>query len=201
MTGAIALAALAAVRSGVGLCTVFTVEAAKTVVLSICPEAMCIAVDGDYLQTEAFEALQAILPGKDVILIGPGMGTESGTLSFLSQLLAYSNLPLVVDADALNLLASSPDLMQQLPESCILTPPPGEMSRLAPSSHPIQDRLGAAESFSVATHLLLVLKGKGTLDTTPAGSTYINTSGTPGSASGGVGHELEGLFAIVLRQG
>jgi NAD(P)H-hydrate epimerase len=200
MAGSIAMTALSAVHAGAGLCTVLTVEACRQTVLQICPEAMCIDVAGDTLDENAVEVFRDALSGKDAVIIGPGLGMNSGSLSFLQKALKEIQVPLLLDADALNLLAAHPELSQFLPPETILTPHPGEMTRLQPIPDPKTQRLEAAEAFARKWQVNVVLKGKGTVIAGKNGNTWINTSGNPGLASGGTGDVLAGAIGALMAQ-
>lgn len=201
MTGAIAMTALAAVHAGAGLCTVLTVEACRQTVLQTCPEAMCIDVTGDTLDENAVEVFCDALSGKDAVIIGPGLGMNSGSLSFLQKILKEIQVPLLLDADALNLLAADPDLMSGLPPDSLLTPHPGEMARLQTTPDPKTQRLEAAEAFARKWQVNVALKGKGTVIAGKNGNSWINTSGNPGLASGGTGDVLAGAIGALMAQG
>lgn len=200
MAGAIAMAALAAVHSGAGLCTVFTVADCREIVLQTVPEAMCIDVPGDYLNEHALEAFRQALAGKNAVVLGPGLGTSPGCQAFLRQALKEIQVPLVLDADALNLLAAQPALVKELLPQTILTPHPGEMARLQAEPDPKRLRLEAAELLAAKLGLTVVLKGKGTIVADKDGASWINTSGNPGLASGGTGDVLSGAIGAWVAQ-
>lgn len=199
MAGAIAMASLAAVEAGVGLCTTFTLTACRQAVLQTCPEAMCIDVPGEYLSEDALERFRDALKGKTAVVMGPGLGHTSATSAFLKAALPEIKVPLLLDADALNIFAENPDL--QLPPDTVLTPHPGEMARLMPAQDPRQARLEAAETLANKLGICLVLKGKGTLITSPNGESWINSTGNPGLASGGTGDVLAGAIGAFLAMG
>lgn len=201
MSGAIALAASAAMRMGAGLCTVLTSEACRAAVNALCPEAMCVTVSEDELGKNAVGLFEQHSKEKDAVLIGPGMGQSADTADFLSQILYNITQPLILDADALNLLASQPDWWQQVPPDSILTPHPGEMSRLCNGASIQPQRLEIAESSAKQWQQIIVLKGAGTLVACPDGTTYVNTTGNPGMASGGMGDVLAGMITALVGQG
>jgi NAD(P)H-hydrate epimerase len=199
MSGAIAMASLAAVEAGVGLCTTFTPAPCRQTVLETCPEAMCIDVPGDYLSEEAIERFREVLKGKTAVVLGPGLGLTSATTAFLKATLPEIKVPLLLDADALNILAENPELI--LPSDTVLTPHPGEMARLLPAQNPEEARLEAAEMLANKLGICLVLKGKGTLISNQDGETWINSTGNPGLASGGTGDVLAGAIGAFLAMG
>ena len=110
-------------------------------------------------------------------------------------------LPLVLDADALNLLATHPELWPLVPPGSILTPHPGEMRRLDPACDPVNRRLEAAEGFAKRHDVILVLKGAGTVIALPDGRTWVNPTGNPGMGKGGSGDVLTGVILGLLVQG
>ena len=140
---------------------------------------------------------------RDVIAIGPGLGTAEATREFVRQLVDRATMPLVVDADGLNAFAQDPDrLMGREGRDVIITPHPGEMARLVGmSSDEVQaSRLEIARNFAVAHHVYVVLKGHRTLIATPDERVFINPTGNPGMATGGTGDVLTGMIAAWLAQ-
>jgi len=201
MSGAIALTALACMRSGIGLCTVFTPEPCRLPVLQLCPEAMCVCGESNYLGLADVGLIRTHLKRKDVVVIGPGLGSNESTYAFLKAFLPMIEVPLVLDADGLNVLAAHPDLWKLLPEKVVVTPHPGEMRRLQPDMNPITNRLEAAEEYAMYKGHWIVLKGAHTLIASPNGETWINTSGNSGMATGGSGDVLTGIIGGLLGQG
>jgi NAD(P)H-hydrate epimerase len=166
------------------------------------------AAGGISKENLAPELFTSLMAGKTVLAIGPGMGQAPETAEFVAALLAVSTIPAVVDADALNILASQPQLLARLAaktqagRTLVLTPHPGEMARLAGIS--IRDvqanRLGVARWFAQRFGVTLVLKGARTLIAHPDGRVAVNTTGNPGMAKGGSGDLLTGLVAGLLAQ-
>ncbi len=191
MTGAVALAALGAYRSGAGLVT-----AALRSELSF-PEK----------PPEALLTSWADLPqkmnGLQSIVIGPGLSTAPDGRDLLEWLLATATVPLVLDADALNIVAQELDLLHGRTTSLILTPHPGEMARLAGvSTTAIQDdRLTYARRYAEKWGVVMVLKGARTVTALPDGHCYINSTGNPGMGSAGMGDVLAGIIGGLLAQG
>ena len=209
-TGAAILAARAALRIGTGLVTLGVPNRLDRIFETALLEAMTIALpSSDYFfSIHDYDNIMDQLSGKSALAIGPGMGTDSQTAELVVKLYNNINLPMVVDADALNLLAIDPEDISDPPAPRILTPHPGEMSRLiGVKAKNIQaDRLKFAGSFtdSVNTtvkNVTLVLKGAGTIICDPTGTWAINTSGNPGMAVGGMGDVLTGLIGGLLAQG
>lgn len=192
--GAIGLATRAALRSGAGLITVQTVREVVPILAGQAPEAM---VRGE-LQEATWSP-----EGVDAVLAGPGMGTAPPTKALIHRLLATCRAPLVLDADALNILAG--DLPRLREASCplILTPHPGEMGRLLGiSTAEVQaDREAAIREAVAQSGACVVLKGEGTFVLAPDQPLHINLCGNPGLASGGTGDVLAGLLTGLLAQG
>jgi ADP-dependent NAD(P)H-hydrate dehydratase / NAD(P)H-hydrate epimerase len=209
--GAPAMTSLAAMRSGAGLVTAAVPAPALATVSGFAPELMTTALPATpsgELAEIAPDALAALLKGKSVIAVGPGLGQGSGARALVTALLQTTSIPLVLDADALNLLAAEPALLAALAAQgrgsriIVLTPHPGEMARLAATTVPViqSDRLTAARAF-VQTHAVtLVLKGARTLIAHPDGRVAVNTSGNPALAKGGSGDMLTGWVAGLLAQ-
>jgi len=209
--GAPAMAALAALRAGAGLVTAAAPAPALPVVASLAPELMTwplAATPAGAVSSRdlASARLSALLDGKTVLAIGPGLGQSGETAKFVTGLLAKTQIPAVVDADALNILAGKEALLAKLSKrgkrALVLTPHPGEMARLAGISvAEVQaSRLEAARGFAQRTGTTLVLKGARTLIAHADGRLAVNTSGNPGMAKGGSGDLLTGLIAGLLAQ-
>lgn len=202
-TGAAQLAGLGALRAGAGLVTVATPASCLGMVARV-PEYMTLGLpDRDGVVTG--EGLDALLAGPvDVMAAGPGLGTGPGPRAVVHALLDRRvPVPLVLDADALNVCADEPARLRGRPEApVVITPHPGEMARLAETTTAdIQrDRIGAARGFAVEHQVYVVLKGARTLVADPAGTVWINTTGNPGMATGGSGDVLTGVVAAWLAQ-
>ena len=183
-TGAIKMSGLSALRIGAGLVTVAS-EAAE-----LAPDLM-----GHNLWDAA-----AATPGKTVIAVGPGLAKSHEAGVLLVQLLAASTVPMVIDADALNLLADIDWKASRAP--AVLTPHPGEMARLLGRSvEDVEaDRLGAAQKLAKKRNAIVVLKGQRTLIALPDGLVFINPTGSPAMAKGGSGDVLTGLIAGLIAQ-
>lgn len=191
-TGAPAMAGLAALRSGAGLVTVACPEAALAVVASYAPELMTEPLSGN--------DLQRIVARKDVLAIGPGLGTHPDTVSFVRRAVLELPHPMVIDADGLNALAGEPWSGEG--KSRVLTPHPGEMARLSGLSvQQIQaDRVETARAFATERKVTLVLKGQCTVIAFADGRVWLNPTGTPALATGGTGDILTGMIAGFLGQ-
>jgi NAD(P)H-hydrate epimerase len=204
-TGAAHLAGLGALRSGAGLVTVATPRSSQPVVASMTAEYMTVPLDETPEGSIAAGSLQTVMDlEQDVIAVGPGLGTGPDATLLVHELVDKSESPLVLDADALNVLASDPDRLQRPPGSSpiIITPHPGEMARLANTSiEAVQaSRLDVARDFAVQHQIYVILKGFRTLVATPEGKVFINPLGNPGMATGGTGDVLTGVVAAWLGQ-
>jgi NAD(P)H-hydrate epimerase len=209
--GAPAMTALAALRSGAGLVTAAVPAPALPVVAVHTPELMTAPLEATAAghiagKNLGSDFLSELMVGKTVLAIGPGLGQSAETAKFVTGLLASTQIPAVIDADALNILAAQPDLLPALSQNgkrtVVLTPHPGEMSRLAkiPTAHIQANRLETARSFAQRNGVTLVLKGARTLIAHPDGRVAVNTTGNPAMAKGGSGDLLTGLVAGLLAQ-
>jgi NAD(P)H-hydrate epimerase len=149
-------------------------------------------------------AIERVLElAQDVVACGPGLGRTRGAFEFVRALVERATVPLVLDADALTLLAEEPGrLMGRDDRDVIITPHPGEMSRLVGMSiDEVQaNRLDIAADFAATHRVYVVLKGHRTVIATPAGRLFINPTGNPGMATGGTGDVLTGMIAAWLAQ-
>lgn len=191
MGGAVLLCAEAALRGGAGLVHVATREAHVAPLLARCPEAMAVAAE----DTDAFVPL---FEAADVIALGPGLGQGEWGCALFSAAISAGK-PLVVDADALNLLAQAPRVLPQ----AVLTPHPGEAARLlACATADIQrERIAAARALAVRFDAVIVLKGAGSVVAAPGRIPRIIGAGNPGMAVGGMGDVLTGVIAALRAQG
>jgi NAD(P)H-hydrate epimerase len=204
-SGAAAMASLAALRAGAGLVTAAVPQSILASVAAITPELMTLPLEEDAngaISASNLEPdrLRSLTERATVIAIGPGMGTEPE--AFVLGLIAKTTLPLVIDADALNILAQHPDKIDGRGRTVVLTPHPGEMARLAGIS--IKDvqarREPLAREFAAKHNVTVVLKGWRTLVAHPDGRIAVNTTGNPGMAKGGSGDILTGIVAALLAQ-
>ena len=195
--GAAVLAAKGCLRSGAGLLTVHLPGRGEIVMQTALPEAM---IDMD--KNADFVTELSDISKFDAVGIGPGIGMEDGTLALLGKLLeTIRTKPLVIDADALNLIAEKGELIHQLPEGTILTPHPGEFDRLAGSSDYAYERIQKARALASEQKICIILKGAYTAVCTPTGKVFFNTSGNPGMATAGSGDVLTGMILGLLSQG
>ena len=210
-TGAAILSARAALHSGCGLVTLGVPAELNPIFETSLPEAMTIPLpcSAKTFSMADYDQIMELLAGKGALVIGPGLGTDpDDTGALVQRLYRELNLPVVVDADALNLLAREPDFIKDVAGARILTPHPGEMSRLTSlSTRDIQaDRLQAANwlgdiQINKGHEIITVLKGAGTVICSSQGPWSINSSGNNGMATGGMGDVLSGLIGGLLVQG
>jgi NAD(P)H-hydrate epimerase len=209
--GAPAMTSLAAMRAGAGLVTAAVPAPALPVVGAIAPELMTWPLEASAAGHVAEENLApdrvaALMAGKTVLAIGPGLGQSPESIKFTTGLLSSTDLPAVIDADALNILAAKPVLLAKLARkgkrTLVLTPHPGEMARLAgmKTAEVQANRLETARDFAQRMAVTLVLKGARTLIAHPDGRVAVNTTGNPGMAKGGSGDLLTGLIAGLMAQ-
>jgi NAD(P)H-hydrate epimerase len=205
-TGAAILACRAAMRSGAGLTTLAAPRSLNNIFASSLIEVMT-----EPLRDNAAEEVEPLrdddwrrlLERKDVLLFGPGIGVTPATQNNLRWLLRNLATPWVIDADGLNNLALEIDRLKQAKTAPVLTPHPGEMARLTGKStaEVNRDRVEIARSFALEHRCHAILKGARTVIATASGKVFINPTGNPGMASGGMGDALAGILAALLAQG
>ena len=200
MAGAAILAAKAAYASGAGLVRVFTAEENRTAILSNVPEAILIAYGAK--KTEKAE-LTAAIQWADVVAIGPGIGTDAWAGEMVKTVLNVSSVPVIMDADALNILAMDSNQLLRPHTELIVTPHLGEMASLreVPVSYIKDNLISEAEEFARTYNVICVLKDARTICSIPYGKTYVNLSGNHGMATAGSGDVLCGLLAGLVAQG
>lgn len=209
-TGAAALAAKAALRAGAGLVTVATPASALPVIASLGMEYMTEPLPETAAGSVSLRALESgrmdrLVEGKSVLAVGPGIGNLPETAEFVRALVNRYDHALVLDADGLNAFAGDMNSFRAgrvFSRPAVLTPHPGEMSRLTGcSTQEIQaDRISAAREFAARHNVHLVLKGYRTLSAAPDGQVWVNPTGNPGMATGGTGDVLTGVVAGLVAQ-
>lgn len=199
-TGAAALAAMGALRSGAGLVflgvpkSIYAIEAVKLTESIVFP----LPDENGMLSGAAVPQILERLPRMDAVLIGPGLGQSAGTLAAVKAVLERFDGPVVVDADGINILAAHKDILRGRAASTILTPHDGEFARLGGVVG--NDRAAAAENMARQLGCIMLLKGHETVITDGV-ETYINHTGNPGMAVGGSGDVLAGILVSLLGQG
>ncbi|RYD03294.1 hypothetical protein N752_20905 [Desulforamulus aquiferis] len=206
MVGAARLTAKGALRAGAGLVTLAVPESVQPVAAASLDEAMTKGLPETGEGTFSEDALDMLLEyckQADVLALGPGITTHPETVKLIRTLLPKLTIPTVIDADGLNALSESTDILGNTTVPLVITPHPGEMSRLLNISvHEIQDdRLNYATVAAIEWNLTVLLKGAGTIVASPGGNVYINPTGNPGMATGGSGDVLTGIIAGLLGQG
>jgi hydroxyethylthiazole kinase-like uncharacterized protein yjeF len=206
-TGAAALAAKAALRSGAGLVTVATPASANTALEAKLLEVMTAPMpetEAKTLARSGFECLLSFVNERSAVAIGPGLTTHPETVELVQALIPRLGKPSVLDADALNALAGHTDVLSGCKIVPILTPHPGEMARLtehtASSQSVNADRIGTATRFAQRHGVVVVLKGARTVVADPDGRTAICPTGNPGMATAGTGDVLTGIITGLLAQ-
>lgn len=205
-TGAAVMASLSALRVGAGMVTLALPESLEATLPKRPWEIMTLPLPETVDHTISLSAEKAImqfLEGKAAVAIGPGLSTQTETQELVRNLIRQNEIPTVLDADGLNAFAGKAALLSHARAPLILTPHPGEMSRLSGlSTEKIQkDRLGVARQFSQEHRVCLVLKGAKTIIAEPSGFLSINPTGNPGMATAGTGDVLTGIIAGLLAQG
>ena len=203
-TGAAYLAAMAALRSGAGLVTVATPASSLPIIASMAPEMMTEPLAESPEGMVAARGIERLLDlDHDVIACGPGLGRGPGVAEFVRMLLDRATVPLVLDADAITVLADDPGrLVGREERDVIITPHPGEMARLIGSAvEEVQaNRIEVATTFATTHRVYVVLKGHRTIIASPDGHVFINPTGNAGMATGGTGDVLTGMIAAWLAQ-
>lgn len=197
MAGASVLSARACLKSGVGLLTVHVPGANNAIVQTSVPEAM---IDPDF--HEHIFAFPAHIDEYDAIAIGPGLGTKEETKMAVLEQIRSCDVPMVIDADALNILSTHRQtLLSKIPKGSVLTPHPGELDRLVGKSKSSYERLTKACELAREAKVCVVLKGAWTAIITPDGECAFNPTGNPGMATAGSGDVLTGIILALLAQG
>ncbi len=205
-TGAAALAALGAGRAGAGLVTVACPASLADVLEAKCTEAMTAAAPETAARcfaTAAEKPLRELADARDVVALGPGLGTDPETVALVRALAPSLPRPLVIDADGLNAIASDAALLKRRQHPTIVTPHPGEAARLL-GIHRQEinaDRVGSARALAERTGAVVVLKGAATVTAAPDGRVVVNPTGGPNLATGGTGDVLTGMIGALLAQG
>lgn len=206
MSGAACLAATAALRGGAGLVTAAVPEGIQSIVAGYEPSYLTAGLPEDDLgriKSASQKRLTELLTGQNAVAIGPGLGQSSGLQELVIELYDSVSIPMVVDADALNLLARRPYLCKRAAQTSarVLTPHPGEFSRLTGLDVAViqQDRERHAVEYARRNNVILVLKGHGTI-VTDGQQLSVNETGNSGLATGGTGDVLTGMIAALLAQ-
>ena len=205
-TGAAVMTAVSAMRAGAGLVTLGVAESLNSAVEAQVLEVMSTPLpqgEPGILGNSAFDEIRALTAGKSCLAIGPGIGQAAETRNLVEKLIRRIDIPMVIDADGLNNIAGQTQLLKQLKAPAVLTPHPGEMARLIETTpaEVQQNRLEYARDFAVEFGVHIVLKGAATVIAHPDGRAFVNATGNPGMASGGMGDVLTGVLAGFITQG
>ena len=188
--GAAVIAAKACLRTGVGLLTASVPQAERLILQIAVPEAMLI------MRNRTIEAINSY----SALGIGCGIGTRSKAETLLRGIISKITIPLLLDADALNMISDNKDLLHQIPPKTIFTPHPKEFDRLFGIHNSEDDRRSTAIKKAQEYNIIIVLKGHKTLVTT-GGIAFVNTTGNAGLAKDGSGDALTGIITAFLAQG
>lgn len=196
MAGSSVLSGKACLRAGAGLLTIHAPRRNNDILQVSIPEAM---VDNDVM--DDYFAVPVDTDNYQAVGIGPGLGKEHETEIALLDQINICQSPLVLDADALNILSENRDWIASIKKNTIITPHPKELDRLVGKSQNSFDRLQKARDFAIKLKIYIVLKGAFTAVITPEGKCYFNPTGNPGMATGGSGDVLTGIILSLLAQG
>lgn len=205
MCGAQILSARAALRSGVGIVKAVVCDKNYAAFTASVPEAVTIPVATfpNVPQNIYDTIISSAIASSDALLIGCGLGRNEGSKNLVLQTLTKTNIPTVIDADGINSLQGSIDILRKKKAPVILTPHPVEMARLCNTTVDTieSNRVKHAKRFAVENNVYLVLKGTNTIVATPNGRIFFNTTGNDGLATGGSGDVLSGMIVSRLAQG
>ena len=205
MTGAAYMAATAAVRSGCGLVTVGICESLNGIMEAKTTEVMTMPLPdvNGHLSERAAEKIVSVLKNYDAVLIGPGLGRSTDIFAVVRSVLVNSKVPVIVDADAINVLSQDMDILSNCSCGLIFTPHAMEMSRLSrlDLGYIESNRLTVSKEFSEEFGATLILKGHHTIVTASDLTQYINITGNSGLAKGGSGDVLAGIVSAFAAQG
>jgi hydroxyethylthiazole kinase-like uncharacterized protein yjeF len=203
--GSVAMAGMAALRTGAGLSTVATPKSVLGTVAGFHPELMTEPLsetDAGAISSSAGDRIEKLAEGKSVLAVGPGISRDPQTAELVRTLVAQLQLPMVVDADGLNAFEGRAAELNGKGRTLVITPHPGEMARLVGCTiaDVQKDRLGVARKFAREHGVIVVLKGHRTLVVQPGGEAWVNTTGNPGMSTGGTGDILTGMVAGMIAQ-
>lgn len=206
MTGAVALCCKGAFRAGAGLVYACTVQSGISVVQQLVPEAVVMPLsefDGKVRYECYEEDIEQKIKNASAIAVGPGLGMSREVTEFVIKLITDVDKPLVIDADGLNAIAENPSILLKLKHIPVITPHPGEMSRLTGMSisEILEDTVTVARNFAMQYNSVVVLKDARSIIASPSGRVVINVTGNPSMSTGGSGDVLTGVIASLLAQG
>lgn len=196
MSGAAYLSGAAAYKTGVGITSIFTHEQNAQLLRKLLVEAIVIGYQPD----QVLEKLEKAMEQMDYIILGPGLSLSDTSREIVNYVMTNAKVPVIIDADALNILANQISLLAKRQNTVIVTPHIGEMERLTkiPKARIKADPVRVAREFADTFRVICVLKDATTVVAEPMGRTYLNTSGTPAMAKAGSGDVLTGILAGML---
>ncbi len=194
-TGAAIISATACLKAGAGLVSVYSSHNGILAVQAYAPELMCVQNSGEE------HIVDDHLDGEWTIGIGPGLGTHKDTIEFVERLFSKHSKPMVIDADALNIISAQKALLSEIPKGSILTPHPKEFERLVGKWKDEKGKLDKLRALSQKTDAIVILKGAYSIVCTPDGKMYFNATGNYNMATAGSGDVLTGILLSLLCQG
>ena len=205
-SGAAYLTAMGTLRSGAGLVTLGVPESLHAIMETKTTEVMTAPLPETPSHTvgsDAFRVVEELVEGKEALVIGPGLGVNSEVRGLVVRLIEESPIPLIIDADGLNVIAGHLEILKRARSPLILTPHPGEMARLLKknSAHVQGNRVGVASGFAKEHTVTVVLKGARTVIAGADDTLFVNTTGNPGMATAGTGDLLSGVIGGLVGQG
>lgn len=206
MSGAAVMSAKAALRCGVGIANIAVPKSIYGIIAGSLYEPIFTVLDETPLGTFSYSSIKTILDcieNSTGCLIGCGIKVNDDTTKIVEEVIKNSGKPIIIDADGINIISKNIDILKQAKSHLILTPHPGEMSRLLNATvDDVQtNRIEYAKRFAVNNKLTLILKGADTVVASKDGKVYINKTGNPGMAKGGSGDILAGMIASFVAQG
>ncbi len=205
LTGAACLCAKGALLSGAGLVTIGIAQSQYAILCRKLTEAMTMPLPETRqgsLSLKAFSQIKKFSKDKDVLAIGPGLSRNKSTQSLVRKIISSIDIPMVIDADALNALSGHLDILKKRKALTVITPHPGEMGRILgrKTSYIQKNRRIVAKQLAGMYNIVTVLKGQGTIVADGSGKVFVNPTGNPGMAKGGSGDVLTGITAAFLGQ-
>ena len=205
-TGAAAMSAMSALRSGAGLVTLGIPRSLNPILETQVLEAMTCPLPETpegMLAASSLDPIMNLLADKKCLAIGPGLGLAEDSQKLVHRIIPECRVPVVIDADGLNSLVGKTKLLKKSKCPLVLTPHPGEMARLMDTtvSQVQKDRIKCSREFARTYNVHIILKGARTVIAHPDGKVFVNPTGNPGMASGGMGDVLTGIVAGLIAQG
>ena len=205
MTGAVALAVKACLRSGSGLVYSIVPESISHIIELSVTESISIPIkdeENGYFNISSTESLKEAINNKDCLVLGPGMGVDKERIELIKNILLYTDKPIVLDADGINCVSKDREALLSRKHPIIITPHPAELARLLKTSvEEIQsNRIEYCKHASRTYNAITVLKGLNTVISSPKGDVFINTTGNPGMATAGSGDVLSGMIGSFIGQ-